>query len=111
MSGPRHEVVTTADARAREVVAHEYSFSGRFTINGKDNGHTFTLPGKTVYITGDAALRRMADNTDRTDKYDEYTYTIEVKQDKFYSRRVKNLRELRVTVLVGVLQQRKIPTI
>ena len=83
MSGPRHEVVTTADARAREVVAHEYSFSGRFTINGKDNGHAFTLPGKTVYITGDAALRRMADNTDRTDKYDEYTYTIEVKQDKF----------------------------
>lgn len=88
MSGPHYEYVTVDDgnkasARAK-VVAHDYSFSGGATVNGKHNGITFTLPEDTVYINGDADMVRMADGKIMTDEYEDgYHYTIEVKEDKF----------------------------
>ena len=83
MSGPRTEVFGEG-ARSVKVVAHEYSFDARFTVNGKNNGITFELPAQTVYLSGHADTRKMANNLITSYDYEDgYEYSIELRQDKF----------------------------
>lgn len=85
ISGPRYETVGTG-ARAIEKTVHKYSFYSRYTVNGKNNGVTFTLPAKKVYIDGSAEIISASTGEVVTDYYDEdgYSYSIEVKEDVFW---------------------------
>ena len=96
MSGPHYEYVVVEDGNAEsaraKVVAHDYSFSGTATVNGKHNGVTFELPESTVYLRGDADLRRMADGKIMNDEYEDgYSYTIEIRQDKLLGAQSKKI--------------------
>lgn len=88
MSGPRYvdvSDVTSSGARSSRIVAHYYSFSGRYTINGKDNGVTFTLPADKVYLSGSADIKRYEDDRIVSDEYENgFLYGIEVVQEKFW---------------------------
>lgn len=81
ISGPRYETVGNG-ARAVVKTAHKYSFDACFTVNGKNNGVTFTLPAKTVYIYGTAKIIQASTGTDVTNEYSKgYEYTVKVKED------------------------------
>lgn len=86
ISDPKSEHVLIEDngraVRARRI-AHEYSFSGSLTIDGKDNGVTFNVPSTTLYITGEAETVRASDGKITTSNYDSYQYSIEVCQDQW----------------------------
>ena len=88
MSGPQYEYIDSNDVgvnvRATRKVAHNYSFSGRYEINGKNNGYTFELPADTIFILGSAETRMMATDDITTDEYEDgYNYTVKVCQDSF----------------------------
>lgn len=81
ISGPRNETVGNG-ARAVTITAHRYSFSSSYTVNGKHNGITFTLPAKKIYIRGNAEIVKEANGENVTDYYEDgYQYTIQVKED------------------------------
>lgn len=81
ISGPRYEVVGNG-VRAVAKTVHEYSFNSRFTVNGKQNGVTFTLPANKVYIEGNARIIQESTGANVTGNYTNgYDYTIEVKED------------------------------
>ena len=85
ISGPQYETVGTG-ARAVVRTAHNYSFNPCYTVNGKKNGVTFTLPAKTVHIEGNAQIISASTDEVVTDYYDDrggYNYTIQVKEDVF----------------------------
>lgn len=83
ISGPRY-VTEGNGARAISKTVHTYSFNCCYTVNGKDNGKTFTLPAEKIYIYGNAQMISAATGENVTSYYDDvggYEYTIQVKED------------------------------
>ena len=84
MSGPKCDLVTEVNGAARKAktIAHSYSFAGRYTISGKDNGITFELPATTVYLSGEADTENISSGMTTSDNYiNGYHYTIAIRQN------------------------------